>query len=183
MVPPGLNKSTLLSEEACQKLPHVAVCLLGQFKGETGTDHHLIALANKTVSGLRPRWWIEKLISVCESEGRMQGPAFATPDGKLALLVDYNAMFQKYLRRVQEETDLIPEDQDVESRYTMSRTSRKTAVTRLERAGFGDDFVDRMNRWRAQERSKGRYVRRQMNAHYADAMLLAPTTWLGLYFL
>ena len=92
-------------------------------------------------------------------------------------------MFRGYLLRVQEETNLIPEDQDVESRYSTNRTLRKTAVTRLERAGFGNEFIDRMNRWRAQEQSKGRFVRRRMNAHYAEAMLLAPTTWLGSYFL
>jgi hypothetical protein len=96
-VPPRLNKSTLLTEEACKRLPHATVCLLGQFKGETGTDHHLIALANETVSGLRPRWWIEKLISVCELEGRAQGPAFAMADSSLALSMDYNAMFRKVL--------------------------------------------------------------------------------------
>ena len=179
----GLNKSTLLSEEQCRKLPYITLCLLGKFKGETGTDHHMIIMANETVSGLKPRWWVEKLISVCESEGRTRGPAFAGADGKLALSVDYNSVFRKYLIRVQEETNLIPEDQDVETRYLTSRTPRKTAVTRLERAGFGDKFVDRVNRWRGKEQSKGRYVRRRMNAHYADAMLLAPTTWLGLYFL
>jgi hypothetical protein len=93
--PPGLNKSTLLTEEACKKLPHVTVCLLRKFKGETGTDYHLIALANETVSGLEPRWWIEKLMSVCELEGRERGPAFATPDRRLALSVDYDAMCSK----------------------------------------------------------------------------------------
>jgi hypothetical protein len=35
-VPPGLNKSMLLSEETCKKLPHVTVCLLGKFKGHQG---------------------------------------------------------------------------------------------------------------------------------------------------
>jgi hypothetical protein len=35
---------------------------------------------------------------------------------------------------------------------------RKTAVTRLERAGFGSKFINQMNRWRAQEQSKGRFV-------------------------
>ncbi len=50
VVPPGLNKSTLLTEEACKNLPHVTVCLLGKFKGVTGTDHHLITLANETMS-------------------------------------------------------------------------------------------------------------------------------------
>ncbi len=89
------------------------------------------------------------MISVCESEGRTRDPAFAMADGSLALSMDYNAMFQKYLIPVQEETDLIPKDQDVEARYSTSRTPCKTAVTSLERAGFGDDFVDRMNRWRA----------------------------------
>ena len=53
-----------------------------------------------------------------------------------------------------------------------------TATTRIERAGFGNDFVDKMNRWRAQENAQGRLVRR-----YADALLLMPTTWVGSYVL
>ena len=56
-------------------------------------------------------------------------------------------------------------------------------MTCLERAGFENKFIDRMNRWRVQEQSKGRFVCRRMNTHYAEAMLLAPTTWLGSYFL
>ncbi len=85
--------------------------------------------------------------------------------------------------RVQEDTNLIPEDQEIESCYLTNRTLQKTVVTRLEQAGFGEEFIDRMNRWRAQDQSKGRLVCWRMNAHYAEAMLLAPTTWLGLYFL
>jgi hypothetical protein len=53
-IPQGLNKSMLLTEEACNKLPYITVCLLGKFNGETGTDHHMMALANETVSGLEP---------------------------------------------------------------------------------------------------------------------------------
>ena len=55
-IPAGLNKSTVLTKEVCLKLPHVTICLLGNFKGETGMDHHLIAVAKKTLSGLSPRW-------------------------------------------------------------------------------------------------------------------------------
>ena len=97
-----LNKSTFLTKEACRNLPHVTVCLLGKFKGETGIDHHLITLANKTVLGLQPRWWIEKLVLVCEQEGRVNGPAFATLDRELTLSVNYDSMFQRYLLPVQE---------------------------------------------------------------------------------
>jgi hypothetical protein len=85
--------------------------------------------------------------------------------------------------QVQEDMNLIPEDQEIESCYLTNRTPQKTVVTRLERAGFGEEFINRMNRWRAQDQSKGRFVCQRMNTHYAEAMLLAPTTWLGSYFL
>jgi hypothetical protein len=97
VVPEGINRSTVLMEEACLKLPHVTVCLLGKFKGETGVDHHLITVANETSSGLRHRWWLEKLVEVCEYEGRIYGSAFATPYGCLASSPDYDAVFRKYL--------------------------------------------------------------------------------------
>ena len=152
-IPVGLNRSTVLKEEDCLNLPHITICLLGKFKGETGIDHHLITVANKTSLGLHPRWWMEKLVGVCEAEGRFEGPAFATPDGTLAASPDYDAVFRKYLNVVQEETDLIPGDHVVDSLYSTYPTLRKTATARIERAGFGHQFVDQMNRWRTQEKS------------------------------
>jgi hypothetical protein len=72
MIPVGLNRSTVLKEEDCLNLPHITICLLGKFKGKTGVDHHLITVANETSSGLCPRWWMEKLVEVCEVEGRLK---------------------------------------------------------------------------------------------------------------
>ena len=120
---------------------------------------------------------------MCESEGRVHGPAFADEHGCLASSPDYNSTFQGYLQRVQSETSLIDKDVDVCKVYNTYRTLRKTATTRIERAGFGNEFVDRMNRWRGQEGAQGRMVKRRMNAHYADALLLMPTTWIGSYVL
>jgi hypothetical protein len=148
----------LLTKEVSRNLLHVTVCLLGKFKGETGTNHHLIAIANGTILGLQPQWWIKKLVDVCASKGREHGPAFATPDGRLALSMDYDALFRRYLVRIQEDMNLIPEDQEMKTRYSMNRTLRRMAVTQLEGAGFGGEFTDRMNRWRVQEQSKGRFV-------------------------
>jgi hypothetical protein len=184
-IPPGLSvtKEVVLSEEVCAHLPHVTVALLGHFKGETKVDHHLIAVASISQSGLEPRWWIEKLVAVCLSEGRIHGPAFADENGQLASSPDYNSTFQGYLARVQVETTFIDKDVDVYKVYNTYRTLRKTATTRIERAGFGNDFVDKMNRWRSQEGAQGRLVRRRMNAHYADALLLMPTTWVGSFIL
>ena len=133
-IPVGLDKHTIILEETCRNLPRVTICLLGKFKGEMGADHHLITVANKSSSGLRPRWWLEKLREVCEGEGRCKGPAFASADGILTSSTDYNAMFRKYLTMVQDETDLIPDDHDVNGLYSTFRTPRKTATTRIEQA-------------------------------------------------
>ena len=51
-----ITKEVVLLEEVCANLPHVTVTLLGHFKGETKVDHHLIAIASVTQSGLKPRW-------------------------------------------------------------------------------------------------------------------------------
>ena len=165
------------------KLPHVTVVLLGCFKGETKADHHLIAISSVTQSGLEPRWWIEKLVSVCACKGCFHGPVFADADSFLGSSMDYNSTFQGYLARVQLETTLMDKDVDVSKVYNMYRTLRKTVTTRIEQVSIGNNLVDKMNRWMAQEGAQGRLVRRRMNAHYADALLLMPTTWVDSYVL
>ena len=140
-------------------------------------------MANKTTSGLQPRWWLEKLVEVCQSERRIDGPAFATADGLLPASPDYDALFWQYLTTVQEETKLIRGDHDVNALYSTFHTPKKTATTRIQQAGFGRQFVDQMNRWRGQEMAQGRAAQCWLNAHYAEALLLMPTTWLGLYVL
>jgi hypothetical protein len=96
---------------------------------------------------------------MCASEGRKHGPAFADEHRQLASSLNYNSTFQGYLLRVQAETTLIDKDVDVFKVYNTYRTLRKTSTTRIERSDFGNDFVDKMNRWRAQEGAQGRMVR------------------------
>ena len=108
---------------------------------------------------------------------------FATPGESLASSPDYDAVFRKYLTVVQEETDLISGDHDVNVYYSTFCTARKTATTRIERSGFGHQFVDQMNRWRNQESSGGQATRRRMSALYADTLFLIPVTWMDSYVL
>jgi hypothetical protein len=75
---------------------------------------------------------MENLVEVCGIEGQVHGPAFATPNGKVAMSVDYNSVFQQYLRLAQENTNLIPEDQEVDTCFSTNRTPRKMVVTRLK---------------------------------------------------
>ena len=91
--------------------------MLGQFKGELGIDHHIVNVANETMSGLEPRWWLEKLIEVTEAEGRVAGSAFADPLGDLADPGDYDVTFRKYLLKFQETSTLILKDSDVSTMF------------------------------------------------------------------
>ena len=119
------------------------------------TASDFLSSAKESVSGLKTRWWIEKLVSVCKAEGRIHGPTFASAYGVLASSADYNAVFRKYLGQVQDKTDFILGETDVDVPYSTFRTPRKLSTTRLECAGFGDKFVDRINMWRSQEGAKG----------------------------
>ena len=183
VIPPRLNKNTILSEEQCLNLPHVVIPMLGQFKGETGIDHHIMNVANSTKSGLEPRWWLEKLVEVTEAEGRTSDPAFADPTGTLADPSDYDATFRKYLGRIEalsrgeSNSRLLPEGVDVKTMFGISRTPRRTATTRAKRAGFAD-LVEDMNRWRRVELAANRRVRQRMLALYSESVLMMPVTWL-----
>ncbi len=68
-------------------------------------------------------------MALCEDEGRFDGPAFATPDGLLAVSPDYNAVFRKYLKIMQEEMDLIPGDHDMDQLYSTFQMLQKTSTT------------------------------------------------------
>ena len=39
-------------------LAHVVIPLMGRYKGETGSIHHLQAVFNNTASKLKVRWWL-----------------------------------------------------------------------------------------------------------------------------
>ncbi len=58
----------------------------------------------------------------------------------MASSADCNAVFRKYLGQVQDKTDFIPGETDVDAQYSTFRTPRKLSTTRLERAGFGDEL-------------------------------------------
>lgn len=181
-VPTRMTKSTILSEEQCMALPHVVIPLLGKFKGEIGIDHHIINVASETMSGLQPRWWVDKLVEVADMEGRIAGPVFATPGGKLAVSADYDATFRTYLHKVKAETNHIPFEMDVDAMFGISRTPRKTAASRAKRAGYADK-LEEMNRWRKVEIAANRRVRQMMSALYSEAVLLMPVTWRVSYAL
>lgn len=173
----------ILTEEEIDRLPYVTACLLGKFKGETGERYHSIILASNTASGMEVRWWLEQVVMICGVEGRSTGYVFAGADGSPPESSEYNALFRQYLRRIQfEGEESFPASEDI-SRYGISRSLRKTAVTRASRAGVGAEIVEAINRWRTVENAKGSRPKHNMRNHYTDARALAPMTWRYAYVL
>jgi hypothetical protein len=80
--------------------PYIIVTLIGKFKEELGTRHHLIALASQTKSGIELRCWLEELLKVREAEGCRSGPAFGHKDGFVALMLEYDNLLHFCLRKV-----------------------------------------------------------------------------------
>ena len=93
-------------------------------------NYHTNNMANVSMSGLQTRWWVEKLVDVANQEGRSQGPAFANANGSLAVESEYDAVFRKYLWQVQDTTNWISEDVNVDMYFSLSRMPRKLALTR-----------------------------------------------------
>jgi hypothetical protein len=149
----------MFSEEQALTLPHVVICLFGKFKAETGTDYHMMNVANVTTSGLMVRWWVEKLVEVCKNEGRTMGQAFADARGRIGSSLDYDATFREAAREVQAQTDFIPDDLDVNVYLSLSRTPRKSAESRSKQAGVPTTIQDAVNRWRSVENAQGRKPR------------------------
>lgn len=184
ILPEGYTLATMLTEEQAMSLPHVVICLLGEFKAETGTDYHMMNVANVTTSGLEVRWWVEKLVDVCKKEGRTSGPAFVDSRGRIASSLDYDATFREVAIEVQSQTNLIPDDLDVNVYLSLSRTPRKTAESRSKQAGISSEIQDAVNRWRTVENAKGRKPRfKNTRDTYATAVAEMSNTWRYSYAL
>ena len=117
-------------------VPYGILPLVGEFKGELGTKHHLIALASCTVTGIEMRWWLSNLMEVRKQEGSRIGPALGYCDGSVALISDYDDVLHSYLKRIQgEKPELIAPTDPVEENYSLHRTFWRTADGKAQGAG------------------------------------------------
>ena len=70
---------------------HVVIPLLGCFKNEDGEKLHLMLLVSTIQSGLKPCFWVEKLLGLMDQKLHQEGPAFCDSQGRV-LLMSYSFM-------------------------------------------------------------------------------------------
>ena len=78
---------------------HVAIPLMGRFKGETGDQNSLLVVARKSKSGIEFARWINQLSAVLEIEDKSEsvGPAICFKNGSLMNTFFLNAEFHTVL--------------------------------------------------------------------------------------
>jgi hypothetical protein len=119
------------------RAPYVMIALIGEFKGELGARHHLMAFASTTTTGIELRWWLEQLMKVCEQEGWTKGPAFGNSTGEVALMSEYEAMLHFFLKKIHIKHPWIIDPKDeVETSYSFFRSFRRTGEGRERAAGL-----------------------------------------------
>jgi hypothetical protein len=163
-------------------VPYVIASLVGEFKGELGTKHHLIALASSTIIGIEIRWWLARLMEVQVQERERTRHGFGYPDGSVAFIVDYDDVLHGYLKGMQgERPKLIAPTDLVETNYSLFRTFWCTAEGRARSANLDSGDQNAMNRWRKIEQAKGKCPQFNMVEHYSHAKELIAVTWQYSY--
>ena len=154
--------------------PHVVVCLMGRFKGETGERNVLLPFASVTTSGIKIRWWIEQLVQVLVLEGRSEGnpgPAFCDKEGFVLPARVFNTAFHASLENVQvQRPDLIPAWIKVIEIYHYYRSLRRGAVLRAKQLDYDQSVIDTNNRWRQMQGTRGK-ASLPMGQLYLDIIL------------
>ena len=171
----GLRRYLNEGKDPNDAKPHVVAPLLGRFKNEIGERYHLILLAPETQSGIRMRYWLEKLVEARLVEGRTRGPALCDDKGQVSYSSIYEPSFHEVLIEVQaKRMDLIPTSVDVVEDYGVGRSFRRGSDSEAVARGVDSSDIDAMNRWRIVERARGRRpVFSSMREYYADVRITA----------
>ena len=157
--------------------PHVVAPLMGRFKNETGERNMLLALASVTHSGIEIRKWIERLVILLRREGRdaRVGPAICDVDGYLMERWKINGILRESLSRIQRETNLIPDDIDVMTKYSLHRSARRGMYTRAREANVPGFIIESNMRWSKVQQKSGSLPNLPMTELYLEISQILST--------
>ena len=151
---------------------HVVIPLLGRFKNEDGEKWHLMVSVNTTESGIKARFWTEKLALLLKEEKRGMGPAFCDRNGDLLNYWDINNHFIKELEYIQQhQSYLLQPEIEVADHYSIFRSLRKGSTARAMDKKVESNVIDLHNRWRTMERTGGQRSTKSMQGYYSDLRL------------
>lgn len=165
----------LESGENHPRLPHVVVPLCGRFKNETSEKYHLMPLVPVTAKGLELLKWIKRMVTWYADIGQERGWVFRDENGEQAKSSYYEWDILCELENIQQESPgIVGHHVNVFEEFGVSRSFRRGSDTHAINQGMDTTDIERNNRWRTEEKAKGRAVRLRMIHHYSEVEQLLP---------
>ena len=158
--------------------PHVIVPIMGRFKGENGERCHLLALADKTSSGINIRHSIEVLLRLRTKFNINSIWLFTDLNGEK---VAFDVMNDIILERLEQIKDKDIEDIlglrkfNIREDFSINRSFRRGSSTAAQIKKVPTEIIELANRWKKLERAKGRRAKMSMIETYADIEFVLPT--------
>jgi hypothetical protein len=174
----GLRENRVQLEDATRVgvTAHVGVPLVGRFKSEKGEQCHIIPMAAETRSGLKPLLWINRLIEECEIQGRVKGWAFANEEGEqVAMGYFFDTILDRLVRIQEAHPELLNPDINLYEEVGLARSFRRGSNSQAQNRQVPPDVINWINRWRAEERAKGKVTASSMRVLYAETKLMLDT--------
>lgn len=175
----GAMRTMMETTKAFQeRVPHAPLVLQGLMKSRSGTPTtHLFLLSCVTRSQIVPDIgiWVSRLIDLRKQEGKTSGWLFPIKEGngkgQPVKMNHYEDCLHDVLLEVQRDTDLIPSELDVVDRYHISRSFRRGATTEARIGGVSGEDIELNNRWRLEEKQKGKQANMDMISLYTQHVM------------
>lgn len=153
------------------------ICLFGKIKGEDTARLHLIPCINKTGSGIKVKFIVERLLKENKNLRIKSQWMITNHKGIQLSSSDFNSLFHQILEELFEtRKNLFPpfikEKDDISSSYHCYRTFRKTSDTRAIDQKVSDTDIDIVNRWSTRGTLKSAQASGTMRIYYAQPELL-----------
>jgi hypothetical protein len=128
--------------------PHFKFIIFWRTKGIQEDGHKFAIPCVKETQGthMRPGIWLERLLSVKKEMEQTHGRLFQQRLRK-AKLCEFEKDFYRMVERIQDTTDLIPQDVDVRNEYGVPRTTRQTATAHARNMRVPKDLMNAIHRW------------------------------------
>jgi hypothetical protein len=170
----GLRKHAM---DVCESHEYFLIPLMGKVKGEHHDRCHLLPFTFRTLLGIEPHMWINRLLCLKEKQGLIDGPAISDAKGRVlnSLTIDqgmHEVLEDLYITDKGLFGPSITEKEDISISFHAFRSFRRSSDTRALNQGVRRDDIDIVNRWHQVDRADGNRPSFDMRHHYAQYNLL-----------
>jgi hypothetical protein len=145
----GTAKSVTQFMKSDSPDPHFKFVIIGRTKGVQEDSHKFAIPCVKETLGthLRPGVWVKRLVRVKKAMGQTHEKLF-TRNLQQAKLCEFEDDFYQMIEHIQDTTQLIPQDVDVQNEYRLPRTTRRrTATAHARNMCLPKDLMDAIHHW------------------------------------